>query len=271
MRRYLSFLILCLFMQTARAQFSEAGVLLGGSYYVGDLNPNIHFLQTHFAGGIVYRYNFNPRLSFKGSILSGTVEGNDQVSHFNEKRNLSFKSNVTDFSAQFEFNFFNYSTGNERYPFSPYVFVGIAAFKFNPKAEYNGKWYYLQPLGTEGQGTSEYPDRKPYSLFSYSIPFGLGLKYSVAKILCVGAEYGIRRSFTDYLDDVSKTYADPMVLGYENTPTATALGDRSSDPNANIDRQRGNSKTKDWYAFFGIFVTFKLDVIHEKCPAYDSD
>ena len=265
------FLIFTCF-NTSFAQRMELGVFGGGSYYMGDLNPKKNFELTQGAGGLLVRYNISPRFAVKIDGYFGSVKGDDAVTKFNEKRNLSFKSQILEFSGQLERNFFPYVTGHKDYFFSPYLFAGIAAFNFNPKANFNGTWYSLQPLGTEGQGTVAYYDRKPYSLTALSFPFGLGLKYSLSKVVCVGGEWGLRKTNTDYLDDVSTTYADPSILSAENTPIAATLADRSNklpgEP-SNTDLQRGNSSNKDWYSFAGVFVTFKINRKKKgDCPAF---
>lgn len=259
MKKFFIFPLVLAFAMSAYAQRNEIGIFLGTSYYLGDLNPSKHFLLTKPAGGIIYRYVFNPRWAVKVNGLYGTVEGNDAVAKFNESRNLSFKSHIFEMSSQLELNFLPYVTGNtEEDYFSPYIFGGISVFSFNPKAEYNGIWYELKPLGTEGQGTSEYSSmRKDYSLMNVSFPFGLGFKYSIGKNICIGAEWGLRKTVTDYLDDVSTTYADPLILGPENGPMSVALADRSGALD-NVGSQRGNSVTKDWYSFAGAFITFKF-------------
>lgn len=249
-----------IFTLGSSAQRNEIGVFMGTSYYLGDLNPSKHFLLCKPAAGIIYRYDFNERWALKISGLYGTVEGDDAVAKFNEERNLSFKSGIFEVSPQLELNFLPYITGNkEENYFSPYIFAGIAVFSFKPKAEYNGIWYDLKLLSTEGQGTSIENAPKPYSLMNVSFPFGLGFKYSVGKNICIGAEWGLRKTVTDYLDDVSTTYADIDVLTMEKGPTSAALSDRSDDYGNNTGLQRGNSGTKDWYAFAGGFITFKFN------------
>ncbi len=179
-----------------------------------------------------------------------------------------------EFSAQFELNFFQYFTGSKKHRFSPYIFGGVALFNFNPEAYYfnpttlEGKWYDLQPLGTEGQGTVTRSSAKPYSLTQFAIPFGLGVKFSLSKSICLGAEWGLRKTFTDYIDDVSTTYMDHTTLSAEKGQIAAALADRTPeliDPDTNLPRipnedgmSRGNSETTDWYSFAGLTITFKL-------------
>lgn len=248
---------------------SEAGVFLGGSYYLGDLNPSKHFLQTKFAGGLIYRYNITPRWAFKVSALLGGLEASDAQSKANIDRNLSFRSYIFDFSTQIELNFLQYVTGDKKHFISPYIFIGASLFNFNPKAQFDGKWYSLQSLGTEGQGTTLPDTKKPYSLTSVAIPFGLGLKISPVKFLCLGLEWGIRKTFTDYIDDVSTVYADPVTLAAENGAIAAILADRSltlAEDRTGV--KRGNARTKDWYVFTGLTVTFRIKGKHERCAAY---
>ena len=79
----------------------------------------------------------------------------------------------------------------------------------------------------------------------------------------------MRKTFTDYLDDVSKRYYDPVLLAAAHGETAAIMSDKSigTDPNyTNRGRQRGNATTKDWYAFAGIILTLKLQPAIAPCP-----
>ena len=84
------------------------------------------------------------------------------------KRNLSFKSSIIEIGPIIEVNFFPYKLGQadtELAKFgTPYFFAGITYMRMNPKAEYEGEWIELQPLGTEGQGTSQ-NNRNLYFIF----------------------------------------------------------------------------------------------------------
>lgn len=248
---------------------NEIGFMIGGSYYNGDLNPNKHFLQTKMAGGLIYRYNITPRWTFKVSALLGWLEASDMISKANVERNLSFNTYIFDFSPQIEFNFLQYILGHKKHFISPYIFVGASVFNFNPRTKYDGKWQYLHDLGTEGQGTTLTGKNNPYSLTSIAIPFGIGLKISPARFLSLGLEWGIRKTFTDYIDDVSTSYPDPVVLAAENGELAALLSDRSlTDAGNHVGLARGNSKTKDWYVFTGLTATFRIKSKTKKCDAY---
>lgn len=270
------FLITILSLQSVFAQkktkSAEIGIFLGGSYYIGDLNPLGHFNEfTKPAGGVVFRYNFNPRLSARANVLVGGMQGDDSYSASPglQQRNLNFKSPLSEASAQLEFNFFDYQIGNEKRKFSPYIFFGLGVFQFSPKGELNGNWVTLQPLGTEGQGLDGSESKRKYKLVQLSIPFGVGIKANLSKNIGLSIEWGMRKTFTDYLDDVSKRYYDPVKLAAARGTTAALMSDKSigTDPAyTNTGRQRGNATTKDWYSFAGIALTFKLKGPREVCP-----
>jgi hypothetical protein len=265
MKRILFLLLIIFSILNTKAQKSELGFFLGTSYYLGDLNPSSHFGMAQSAGGVLYRYNFNTRWAFKFSALFGNVMGSDKETNGNNPRNLSFKSPISELSAQLELNFFNLYNSSGKNAFSPYIFGGFSVFSFNPMANTNDHWYDLQPLGTEGQGLEKRPAR--YSLTNVSFPFGLGIKVNFLKRFSIGAEWGLRKTFTDYIDDVSTTYYDPDLLALERSQTTADLADRSLVKHQ-IGSARGNSTTTDWYSFAGIWLTFKLSDSNNSCPAY---
>jgi len=269
----------------SKAQYSEIGLLGGVSFYMGDLNPDMPFRDVRPAGGLFYRYNFNDRFSARAAAHVGYLVGRDASSDvpFQLERNLSFESWLFDFSVTGEFNFFRYEPGSMRHWITPFLFGGISMFKFNPRAELNGEMWELQPLGTEGQGTTAYPDRQKYSLYSFAIPFGLGLKVNLSKT-SLGLEWGMRYTFTDYLDDVSTTYADINAVQAERGDIARALSNRTQIFNPDLGeyvpltadqlveytgRQRGNSTNNDWYSFVLISLSMNIKAKPEKCPAYE--
>lgn len=252
---------------------SELGFFVGGSYYTGDLNRMGHFRQVSMGGGAIYRYNVNPRLTLRTTAYVGQIQGDDAKSKngFYQNRNLNFNSILAEGAFGVEFNYLTYITGRtigQRYWFSAYMFTQLAGFYFNPKTEFEGNSYELQPLGTEGQGTS-LSNEGNYSRFQVSMPLGLGFKMNLSKKVQFFVEYGIRLTFTDFLDDVSGTYVDPLELAAINGDVAAQLSDRSLNPmgtsGRNTGMRRGDGAYKDWYAFFGAGLTFKLGQ-RTKCP-----
>lgn len=251
------------------AQKLEFGIWAGGTNYFGDLNTNANFQLVGPGAGIFVRNNLGTRFSFRHSFLWGQIEGRDDLSknEFQRERNLSFKSNVMELSTNFEFNFLDFWLHKKSLRFSPYISVGIAVFYFNPKAYYEGQWYELQPLGTEGQNDENYTGRKRYSLFQLAIPIGGGIKYAFDRNWAIGIDFGNRRTFTDYLDDVSTTYVSPISLPDGDLGIAYALSDRSTEigeKKGEPGKQRGTSARKDDYFFFGI--TFSYTINSTLCP-----
>ena len=266
---FIVFFVFVLFSLNLNAQYykknTEIGLTAGVSYYLGDLNKQ-HFFQSKPGAGIIIRRNIDNRFSYKASALflslySDERESSDTIA---QSRMLHFKSNIYELSGQLEFNFLPYESGNPLYTWTPFVYTGISLFHFNPKAENkNGEWVELQPLGTEGQETTTFPDRKRYSLMQFSIPMGGGVKIAVNESFNIILEYGIRKTFTDYLDDVSTTYPGPNINNsqwpVEMTNQAQELSDPTNNPQINYaGRERGNPDKKDWYSFTGITLSFKL-------------
>ncbi len=257
MKRFLAGLLPAILGLTLNAQTLETGITGGGTLYTGDLNPKPAPGLFQPAGGIVVRHNFNTRWAWKSNLIIGKLKGDDLQGETLSGRSLNFETTLTELSTQIEFNFFPYFTGSSRDNFSPYLFGGISLFMFNPKAEYNGQMVELQPLHTEGQNTSMYPDRSPYGRIALALPFGMGIKYGIGKKLCVGFEAGYRKTFTDYIDDVSTTY---YLEGDKIDPAVAA--EVMSDPGRNHSpgMQRGNSRNTDWYGFAGVFITYKFNL-----------
>jgi hypothetical protein len=241
--------------------------LYGGlSYYIGDLNQLGHFRYLDFAGGLGYRFNLDPRFALRGNIWLGKLRASDadDSSPVQRNRNLSFQSWIGEVSVQAEFNFLPFKIGTQDL-FAPYIFLGVGAFRFNPYTTVGGRDYDLRPLSTEGQGTTYAPGVSRYSLTQFTIPFGLGFKWSVAKHLGIGVEWGMRKTFTDYIDDVSTTYPEPTAL---NSVIAMQLSNPTLNSDPTIDyagRQRGDSKSTDWYNYTGVVISITLPQREPNC------
>lgn len=260
-------LAICLFFFASNyssAQYSEAGILLGVSNYKGELSEHLFNKDfIHFAIGGFYRHNWNRHWSYQLELNYGRISGDDALAQngYERNRNLSFYSDLLEFSPLIEFNFFPYETGNSEFPFTPYLFTGLSVFHFNPKTELNGTVYELQPLGTEGQGLD---GSDLYNRIAMALPIGGGIKINLGHF-GLGLEVGARRAYTDYLDDVSGTYPDLLRLLNARGPVAVALSDRSliKDDGASTfpgikGKQRGNSLDNDWYVFAGFTIYVRI-------------
>ncbi len=277
-RRY--FLLLFIFTLSisavSYAQYEEIGLQGGITHYKGELAEHLFKPgEVHPYLGAFFRHNWNRHWSYKLELNVGKISGSDIHSNqaFEKNRNLSFYSTIIEVSPQIEFNFFPYETGNFEYPFTPYIFTGISVFHFNPKADLNGEIYELQPLGTEGQGSN---GNKKYKRIQLAIPIGGGIKFAAGGNVGIGIEVGARRTYTDYLDDVSTVYPNQQVLLANEGLAAVALSDRSLDKSDALPstpdiyrKQRGDSHTKDWYLFAGVTIYFRLSsMMKDSCKPF---
>jgi hypothetical protein len=252
------------------AQEWEFGGWVGGAGYIGDLNPNKPLKFTDLALGANIRYGYSAYSGLKLSFAYGNVRADDANSEFEQHRlrNLNFRSPIIEAALLYEFYFYQLIPRSKEYRITPYVFTGIAGFMFEPSTEYQGNNYKLRELGTEGQGTSV-GSKKKYGNIQMAIPFGVGIKYNFASNFNIGLELGYRNTFTDYLDDVSKSYVDQNVLATTNGQLASDLSDRSGEVNNGVDigmpnSQRGDKSKRDFYMFTGLTLSYTLTPI--KCP-----
>jgi hypothetical protein len=222
-----------LFVVSVHAQNIEFGVYGGVSNYIGDVSEQkMRFDQYHPSAAIMGRYNVNQRLALKGMIAYGKISGADSLASNakNKMRNTNFNSDIYEFSVHAEYNLVpNKLSDRGGRPFVPYIFGGIGIFHFNPKTSFQGNEYELQPLGTEGQGTTQYNNLKKYDLTTICLPMGVGIKKRVSRSFVVGVEAGFRFTFTKYLDDIGGKYANANVVSRAYGPTAGSLANRTAE------------------------------------------
>ena len=276
----------------------EIGLNFGPSFFLGDLGGNsgkgtnnikdVNLEFTKLMKGVfitMYPKNWvGVRLAADVTYLEGSDDiinttGIDEL--WRKQRNLDFKTTVLEGYLALEiFPTMLLSRYTEIQPrLRPYAFAGVGFFHFNPKgsitdAAGDKTWYKLQPLKLEGQGMSEYPSSKPYKLTQINIPIGAGLKYYASERLNISAELLYRKTFTDYIDDVSTKYVDPAVYNKYLSAQDAALANKLSDKAIGIiypgmtrypaGTQRGDTKDGDTY--FSIVLKFGLRL----GPIYES-
>ncbi len=247
-------LLFCSFY--AFSQSWELGIVAGASNYRGDLAQRT-FQQAKPAFGLTAGYEISERFTLRGGLTFAKIAGADKKGKddfLKTTRNLSFQSNLTEFSLVGEYDIFNLN----EVKWTPYLFGGLGVYHYNPYTfDSLNKKVYLKPLSTEGEGLTAYPGRKFYSLTQLSIPFGGGIKYAINDNIRVGLEIGLRKLFTDYLDDVSTTYVDSASLLAERGQQAVDLSYRGNSTYPEKNAQRGNPKNKDWYHFTVLTLTFR--------------
>ena len=271
-------LTICFLFQHTYAQIGdfaqgEVGLNLGAATYFGDLNTNCDLKHPKPAIGLYYLKEFNGYLGFKTMLNFIQVGYSDSYSTnvFQKRRNLSFDSNIWELAVMGEFNFLKYNPIDPDHSFTPFINFGIGVFTYNPYTYLNGQKYFLRSLGTEGQNVS-YNGRKPYGTTALCFPIGEGIKFNLNRNLNVTLAVILRLTTTDYLDDVSTTYAGinnfPSLPNGKPSP-AQLLQDRSWETGATTigvaGRQRGWSSQKDQYVTTQI--SFSYNIFNYNCPS----
>jgi len=209
-----------------KAQDGEIGPFVGGAFYIGEINPSKVFYSPSLVYGGVFRHNFSERYALRIEGSHTVLSGNDADSEYayQLERNYSFSTRLTDLSAGIELNFLPYDKQEQssKY-FTPYVYSGVSFLV-----------------------VSENKDP-----FTFAIPFGFGFKFAASKKISIGAEWTIRKTFTDYIDKISDDYISASRTTYEN-------------------KQRSYSGDNDWYSYAGIIITFQIFSTESSCPAYSS-
>lgn len=260
MKRFLLLAVLCPVFVHAQWHVNLFG---GFSNYIGDLQSKAYTTkQANPAFGAGVQYDLTGHISLLSNLMFGKVGASDVQSNnaLLRARNLSFQSNIAEWNVLAEYNLMDL----REHRFTPYVFAGVAIYHFNPFAyDSLGHKVYLRPLSTEGEGLAQYPGRKPYALTQFAIPFGGGIKFRITENIVLAYEIGLRKLFTDYLDDVSSTYVDQATLLAAKGPEAVEMAYRGNElkggaPYPAAGTTRGNPKNKDWYYMSGLRVTIDL-------------
>lgn len=250
--------------------------------------------KPHFMGGIFVRYSAHPSLAFRLGVNYGSLYADDAWNYDKAKkaeyieddayqrylRNLNVRTNIWETNLMVEFSPFrlNYESRMANKRFQPYLLLGVAAFHFKPKARYfdpagNDRGYVnLYDLHIEGDGlpSDVFPDApKKYSLWQIAVPMGIGVKWDIGRRLALGVEYVYRYTFTDYLDNVSDKYIDPLWYSHPElkmTEQQMVMAAQLQDKSWLIDDtyshqpgdQRGNPAVKDGYSTLSVTLIFKI-------------
>lgn len=257
----------CLFFETtaqAQSNFNASSYQVGlgsssllgdlggangnGSHFIKDFDPESIRFSLSTSADWVLSNHFEYRTSANFIYLSANDKYSEEV--YRKRRNLSVNTTIFEIVPTVKFNFLTAKHSNKRFTKSDfsqiYTTIGAGLIYFNPMAEYNGTSYNLKKLSTEGQGLSGGP--KPYSRFSIIIPFTLGFSKDINQSASIFCEFTARKSFTDYLDDVSTVYYDNLTLNFFYGKESAELADRHTTGQiVSHGQKRGNSTQNDTY------------------------
>jgi opacity protein-like surface antigen len=237
------------------AQNWHASFHFGLANYQGDLQEkSFTFKQSRLVGGVGVRYDLSEHLIARTNVCFSNLRADDAKNKKAslKERNLNFETKLFEWELGAQYNIFSL---NDKW-WTPYVFAGGALFHIKPNTIDNtGNRVFLQPLSTEGQ--SFLPGRKNYRLTQFAIPFGIGAEYALNEDMRVGLELGYRKTFTDYIDDVSTRYADMNTLLTAKGQQAVDVAYRGNGPYPAGGTLRGNEKYKDAYYFIELTFTWR--------------
>jgi hypothetical protein len=225
--------------------------------YKGDLKENISLSQIKLMGSIGARYDLSEHVTARTYFTLTSLKADDKKGAATKQpRNLNFQTKLFDWELSAQYNLFSL---NDRW-WTPYVFAGIGIYHFKPyTTDADDNKVYLQGLSTEGQGFTD--GVKEYKLTQFSIPLGIGIDYPLNEDMRLGLEFGYRKTFTDYLDDVSGRYVDEQRLLNARGATAAALAWRGDEVGAGsypaAGTLRGTSNKKDGYYYIAVTYTVR--------------
>lgn len=203
-------------------KYISYGFAINAFNYVGELDPgpsiispSVRFTRPSISATIAKRWR--PALTLRAALTYGRIQGDDYISANRQSkneprkiRNLNFRNDIFELKGDIVYDLIpHHRTYQKRPDFVPYAFIGLAAFYHEPYGQVpdgfdqGGRWIKLRPLRTEG---------RRYAPVQVAVPFGLGMRYKLSKQWDLAFEVGWRHTFTDYLDDVSQEYGDPMQM-----------------------------------------------------------
>ncbi len=251
--------VFCCLPAISFGQNFYATLRAGMSNYQGDLKAkSVSFSQSRLLVSLGARYDFTEHIAARTFFSITSLHADDKNGTLSmQQRNLNFKSKIFDWELAGQYNFFSF---NDKW-WTPYVFAGIGVFHFNPYTnDSSGTKSFLKPLSTEGQGFTA--GVKNYSLWQFMVPVGIGAEYSLNEDMRLGLEFGYRKTFTDYLDDVSTNYVDEAALLAARGQKAVDLAWRGDEKGGGsyppAGYTRGNPKYKDAYYYLAVTYTLRL-------------
>ncbi len=223
------------FCASAQAQIesqrtSEVGLGLGATNYRGEISPQYQFGNNRPAITAFYRRDVSVPVTLRGSVLAGLLRADDgsvkgangSVAPLQGYRGSNVKGSVLEAAVAMEYNFMDYRSRKRKVHFTPYLFIGVGAYYANTRTQMTN-----QSLGANYNRSGGH--------FGIAIPAGAGLKYALSQRINLGLETGVRKTFSDQLDNLGDQ--DPLLV---------------------------NSHDKDWYYYSGLSISYTFYKV--RCP-----
>ena len=181
---YLFITILC-FSISSNAQINEIGIFIGGSNYIGDIGKTNYVNPNELAVGVIFKWNMNPRIAFRGTFTTMRIAADDlESSNLGRyERGINFSNTINELAFGVEFNYLDYDISSHDKSYTPYVFLELAAFNYKGAVEEISPSNYTYENKT-----------------SYALPFGVGIKTKFFNSFAISLEVRVRYTFEDDLD-----------------------------------------------------------------------
>jgi hypothetical protein len=185
MKKLIIFFIFSCISITTKAQLYEAGIFVGGSNYIGDIGSEYYIKPNSLMGGVIYKWNMNPRVAIRGTFTYAQINADDKDATNSERyyRGIGFSNTIKELAIGLEFNYFEYNLSDFRKTHTPYILLELAAFNYS--------------IVTKETGVEQY---EYGSNTSFAIPFGLGYKTKLGAGFAIAAEVRARYTFVDDID-----------------------------------------------------------------------
>jgi hypothetical protein len=178
-------IVFIFFSSILLGQVYEIGVSLGGTNYVGDIGSTKYINPNKLAGNVFFKYNYNPRIAYRGTLSYAPIKGNDAEADTDLRRNrgFNFTNTITELAIGMEYNFYEYDVSSEDKSWTPYILFELAAFNYS----------YVKSQNTAGNNVLG----KKTSL---AVPIGVGFKSKLSGNIAFSLETKFRYTFADDLD-----------------------------------------------------------------------
>ena len=197
MKKYLFLFIFIRFILISHGQINEVGFSVGGSNYIGDIGKTNYVYPNELAGGLIYKWNWNPRIALRGTYSHIPIQGDDSDANttFRVNRGMSFNNTIRELAVGLEYNFFEYDISSKKKSATPYILLELAALNYKSVQEITNSGEIV--LGNKS---------------SYAIPFGVGYKSKLFGAFAFAIETKFRYVFEDDLDYSTERFT-PLDFG----------------------------------------------------------